>query len=367
MAGCFLPNAEAHRFFRSGALLLSIVAGLSLLGCQPLDQVRPETASPVEGSTYVGGVSILFEDRYQQERRQDATPKAGTFDPYSQIMRMDPGSPLVTRVGLIWSYPDAKNVRLMLLANYRQIAFSLEPLTPVADDHPLPSSQTPPLPRDLHGSATVFLEPAVEVNYILTAASLPAGYYDLALVVVLDPDKTQGELRYSTAFTPIARAGLFVGDSSPSMPALAPLDSNPRENSRLGDLCLLTPNPTSSQNWPGQTVKPGDEVNLFLRLQPFIGAKRPGSPASEPIPVALVGFLEDEAVEINGKPVIFGTVRTGELSTIPLSFTAPREPGTYQFFVHRFPNVFTDPVVDNPGDRSFSERACQRIVLEVRE
>lgn len=360
-----IPFWRSIRTSHLSLVVLLVFIPVLFSGCQSLPGSEPGEAVPVEGEAYGGSFNVLFEDRSQQERWQVATPAPNSFDPTFAMMRVRPGEPLVTRVGLSQTYPDAKNVRLMLLVDFRQVPFSFAPLSSDRSDTLLTPPATPPGGEPSQMSATVFLEPGIAVFFRLTVAPLPAGYHDLALVISLDPEKTQSELRYSTALAPVARAGLYVGDATPPSFDTDPLDPNPVEDASFGGLCLLTPDPDSVQNWPGRTVKAGEDIDLYLRLQPFSGSRRPSAPDSEPIVVALVGFLEDTTIDLNGEPVIYGTVRLDTLSTITITFHAPDQPGQYQFFVHQFPNPYAEQILADPGDRSFDGRACQRIVLDV--
>ncbi|MDQ3513707.1 MAG: hypothetical protein M3462_08600 [Chloroflexota bacterium] len=80
--------------------------------------------------------------------------------------------------------------------------------------------------------------------------------------------------------------------------------------------------------------------------------------------VALPTCVE-RSTHLNGEPVIYGNVRLDTLSTFPITFRAPDQPGQYQFFVHQFPNPYAEQILADPGDRAFDGRACQRIVLDV--
>lgn len=316
-----------------GIILLSACAQSSLLHPLPTEPSATPTVSS-RNESYSGGLRTLFVSEPGQLRGMEN--KA----PYFQV---NPGDSLRGQVGLVNEFPDTKQVLFFLMLNYAQSDFAVEG-------------------GEFASSYRATLKPGAELSLQVRTRTLLEGYYDIAWVFVIDPDNLQVDTRSRarTEWTPLNRSHAFVGSASPPVLNLKPFDNlilNP--SSGYSHLFSLEASAESFDLWSEVIVKPGAWLNFFVRF---------GVPSSQvlngqdQVPIALIGFLDYRQVKLNDQDVIYGLAKNGYITTIPLRLQAPRTPGTYQFFVHRFPNPYT-PV--GLSTVPFNSLSTQRIVIYV--
>lgn len=90
------------------------------------------------------------------------------------------------------------------------------------------------------------------------------------------------------------------------------------------------------------TVKPGevirfDQVGAYSAEAPYMAASKRFSLSNDTstLPFVLTAFLDDRQIPLHvGSPdvALFGTIPPDREAIVPLSFTAPQEPGIYSFF-----------------------------------
>lgn len=361
------------------ALMLIIVP---LLGCQPTDPTQGSSvgssrsrgeATPGADSTYGGTISTQFVSLPEQRAYPPPPPEARAdpfyASPYFDVFRVAPGEALRGTLLLSSTFPDAKPLRLLLLVDYRQVAFALGP-DPAAEHH------------------AVTLLPGEEVALDLATPPLDPGTHDLALVAQVDPANLDRDAltRSHSTFSPVDRQTVIVGDAPPPSPPAAaaiPFDAGAESGDRFSDVLLLTADRGRLAYWSGGPVDPGETVTLYLRAQPLLSTLRavgqagPAAVATpevgealaqgQAVPVALVGLMDGRVVPIDatGATVRYGALPIARISTIEITITAPTEPGSHQFSVHQFPNPHVEVAPAWAGDQSFYSLATQRVVLDV--
>lgn len=330
-------------------LLPTIVIAFTLIGCGATSPPALLSASPAKIVTtasvdrYGGAINLRFDSIPPRQR----TPSAANPALSDRVYQLSPGEALRGDLRLLQTYPDPKRVRLMLLLNYRQVPFQVD--NQVATN-----------------AFEADLRPGLEANFHLATQQLARGYYDFALIVVVDPHNTllDGRTRFRTKETPVLRRSLYVGTASPPTVTYEPLTST-MITGHISDLLMLTEQPQGLDLWPGRHVAPGERLNLFVRTSPLKGNVRAAAPAETAVPIALVAFMDDHVVPIGTAAVVYAAVRPGEIGTLPITVTAPLNPGVHQYFVHQFPNPYVDATLTGSGDHSFYSQSTQRIVLTV--
>lgn len=280
--------------------------------------------------------------------RFDVLPSQHRYDAESSVVyAVEPEERLTAELGTINMFPDTKEISLVLLMNYEQAGFQIDS-------------------QEYTGAFNFELEPGEEVTFDFTSEPLSEGYYDFALVMIVDLHHNTAldtRSRMRTTFTPVTRRSIFVGDASAPDTSFLPFEEAVEDpGGGFSDALFLTDSPESFNLFSEQQVRAGTTVELFIRLSVPDYIMRDDSMAA---PVALVGFLDEEIIPINDQPVIYGSARRGEITTLPVTITAPREPGLYSFFIHRFPNPYTEVLRLGSQDRGFYSLSTQRVVLEV--
>jgi len=345
---------QCRNVWRFHTASFGLLLSLMLLGAG----VVPVHANPAfslqqqEGS-YSGGFSITF----------DSAPKQQLGDSGQRVYTVRPEAPLRGVVGIRNEFPDRKSVRVLLLLNYEQQHFSMTSM-----DMEQASDQGNELREEspLRESAEFAIEPLGERWFDFVTLPLDPGYYDMALIFVPDPLATQAELRYRTTLRPVIRASVYVQGGSPPQVDFPPLDPEARENDGYGEVCWLTAAPYSLQLTPGTRAKPGEDVTFFLSLQPHVAALEGTPPGTVSVSLALVAFMDDEVVPMNGEPAVFASAQPGYLSAFAVTITAPPEPGVYQFFIQQLPYPFVDVAEADQAGRVLVAESTQRVVLEVK-
>lgn len=303
----------------------------------------PNTTTPASDEAYRGGINTHFDSVAGQHRY------APSQDKMSSVYNVTPGEALQGELGLWSTFPDTKHVTLILLLNYQQAQFRLND-QPVADsiDLDLISDQ--------------------QQKYQFSTQPLVKGYYDFAIVIMVDPYNTAMDTRtrIRTTFTPVIRGSVFVGDVKPPTMQFEPFQNTEKVGERFSDLCFITEQSNGLNQWPGQQVAPGEKLSLFVRTVPLKGNVRPDA-AAQTVPVALVAFMDNHVVPIGDQPAVYGLTQHGEISTLPITITAPNQVGKHQFFVHQFPNPFVETITTSQGEQSFYSLSTQRIVLDVKQ
>ncbi len=286
-----------------------------------------------------------FNSSPSQRRFAETSPNAQ--HPY--IYQVTPGDSFEGMLGLINTFPDTKEASLMLLMNYAQAEFQL-------DTGSFVYSTDLEMPRD-------------KVFYFrFTTRPLSEGYYDLALVMVINPHNSGMDTltRVRTTFTPVIRASIFVGDAALPVVQSEPFANvTPDPQGRHTDALFLTNQPDGFTYWPGATVSPGEKLNLFLRFSIPSYIVLPGRSIDSEVPVAFVGFMDDSVVPIDEEPTLYGKGKRGGVVTVPVSVVAPQHAGIHQFFIHRFPNPYTEVLSTEPLGGGFYSLSTQRVVLDV--
>lgn len=312
----------------------------------------------VDEGTFRGGLAFSLSTVPSQQK------VPGRHD----VFQIAPGEQLQAELGFRSHYAEAKAFRVILLLNYEQakIGFRLTP-APLDEQNSSASPVASPIVEPLHHIMEFVAPPEEELWFQIWTAPLAAGYYDLALVFVPDPELTQSELRYSTTFRPSARASVFVGEAAlPPTIEYPLLDPEAQSiDSVYGDSLLFGPDPYSGQMYGSQQVSPATDVTLGLNFVPTAENLPDNQLPESPLPTAFVAFIDDRVVPINGQPVLYGSARPGTISWMPITVQAPEEPGTYQVFVQQFPNPYIDPAWAEETGREFIAESSQRFRLEV--
>ncbi|MCC6315499.1 MAG: hypothetical protein IT337_15985, partial [Thermomicrobiales bacterium] len=130
--------------------------------------------------------------------------------------QIEPGAPARARFGFISQYSDATPFRILLLLNYRQVNFAARLANPSLASGAFPVAS--PIALLAAGEMRLALEftapPGEEIDFDLWTEPLAEGFYDLALIVVPDPDQTQRDLPYFTVRQHVIRASVRVGEAA---------------------------------------------------------------------------------------------------------------------------------------------------------
>ena len=326
-----------------------LVLAFSLFACQGITAPLPRWPVATEiavDDEYGGGIGSRFDSTPDQQRYDDPSDTAGSFT--WGVYQVEPGDALQGELGLLNHFSNTMPVRLLLLMNYEQAEFQL-------DDRGFASSfETELLPDQVY-------------TYTLTTGPLEEGYYDFAMVVVINPEITAMDTlsRVRTTFTPVIRRSVFVGNAMPPTIEFQPFQTV-MDDPNGGSFPILTDKSRKFNLWPGpgRKVAPGVEFDIFLRFgTPDYTARRGGDLNKDDVPIALVAFMDDQVVPIGVDSVVYGKEYRGEVVTIPITVVAPKTPGIHQFFIHRFPN----PYVRMRKDVLVDSLSSQRIVIEVQK
>lgn len=232
-------------------------------------------------------------------------------------------------------------IRFFLLLDYEQAPFLVHQVEAVEDAVDIQAAAPPPaLP--FAETLDVTASPATLQAYRFWTEPLGPGSHALAFVVVFDPERLQAELPYDTAFRPTLDASVEVPPATMPTPRFPPLDPSPVEAPQFTNLLLLSNEPGGTKRSSGQRARPGEEVRFFLRYQPHAAVLNDGVTGDGTVPVALVAFIDDRVVPMNGHPVVYASARVGSLSTLPITVRAPDEPGVHQLFLLAFPQPYRD-------------------------
>ena len=335
--------------------LLLFVFSINVFACQGIARLLPLPVATevVWEDVYSGGIRSRFESAPHQQD-EDYDPSLYAAGSTSRIYLVEPGSALQGELGLWNHFPDLKPVKLLLLLNYQQVEFHLDE-------------------REFATSFDIDLLPDEIYTFTLTTLPLAEGYYDFALVIVVNPENAAKDTRSRarTTFTPVIRRSVFVGGAMPPGVDFKPFQNVAEDaEHRYTDALFLTDKTRGFNQWPGsgRKVAPGKVFNLFLRFATPNYTARPGVDAKvDGVPFAFVAFMDDQVVPFGEDPVVYGRGFRGEIVTIPIKIVAPGTSGVHQFFIHRFPNPYNAVKVEGPVDRSFYSLSTQRVVIEVEE
>lgn len=317
----------------------------------------PGASQDVEEGTFRGGLGFSFSSIPSQQKVPDV------YD----VFQLEPGDQLQAELGFRSHYAEPKAFRIFLLLNYQQAEIGFQPMpVPSAEPGSRTGPIASPVPGRLHHVLELVAPPEKELWFHIWTAPLAAGYYDLALVFVPDPDLTQRELRYFTTARPSARASVYAGDAAlPPVIDFPPLDPEARPDGNVVDMLLFGPDPYSGQMYGSQRVSPGSDVTLGLNFAANAENLPDNQLPDSPLPTAFVAFINDRVVPINNQPVLYGSARPGTVSWMPVTVQAPDEPGTHQLFIQQFPNPYIDPIWAEETGREFIAESSQRFRLEV--
>ncbi len=352
--------AERSRITDSALRIWRLASSLAIvLLLFPLASLATTQSATPEVRNYSGGVSISLACTPGQCRQADR----------QDVFAVEPGTPLRIEFGFVQSYPEAKEFRVFLLLNYQQTPFAVRQDTErVTSDR---ASLGTPISVSNAGEMQPVLEFTApqerELYFNLWTEPLAAGYYDLALLVVPDPHKTQRELPYWSIYRFPSRASVYVGDSSTPPTMDFPLiDTDPHSADGNGELLLFGREPYNLGQKGEQAVQAGEDVTLVMNYQPYAESLT-GEPAPDvPVPAAFVAVIDDRVVPLNGQPVVYGSALPGRISYFPVTVTAPSDPGTHQLFVQHFPNPYVDVVEADETDRDLFAMSSQRLILDTR-
>ncbi|MFN8664041.1 MAG: hypothetical protein U0075_19280 [Thermomicrobiales bacterium] len=334
--------------FLTLALLLNFLP--SLVVAQP---------STPEVTTYGGGVSTFLSctaDQCRQGDRQD-------------VFAVEPDTALHLELGFVQWYPEAKEFRVFLLLNYQQTPFAVrQDVDRVTSDRaPLGSPIAMPDASEVQPVFEFTAPPEREFYFEFRTEPLAPGYYDLALLFVPDPYKTQHELRYWTIYRFVIRASVYVGDqATPPAMDFPLLDSDPHDPVGSGEMLLLGSEPHKLGQAGEQSVRAGEDVTLAMNYQPYADNLIGESTPDIPIPTAFIAVIDDRVVPLNGQPVVHGAVLPGRISYIPVTVTVPDDPGTHQLFIQHFPNPYVDVVEAEEANLDLVGISSQRLILDAR-
>lgn len=346
---------RARGAYFGSVMLVAVVLPLllnaaSVVGASPLKQ------QPVE--MYTGGMSIMLASVPNQQRyaeRQD-------------VFRVEPGASLEAEFGFVQTYPEAKQFRVLLLLNYEQEPIGFRSIAdPLVVDQGVTATPFGPEDGELHQVMEFRAAPEEERYFRIWTKPLAPGYYDLAMIVVPDPEQNQRELPYWTTARLSTRASVYVGDAAAPPVLDFPLfDPNSQAGSDFSELLWFGQEPYSPGLSASQTVDAGQDVTLTLNYQPYAGNLADDLPSDSPLPAALVAIMDDHVVPINGHPALYGSAVPGRLSWIPITVQVPSEPGVHQLFVQQFPNPYIDVKQAEETGREFFAESSQRFILDAR-
>lgn len=336
-------------------MIRSLVILCFLLVGVPLVPVQQHTHSAFAQETYSGGMSLMLAPADGQWRDPDRP----------DLFQLASGTPLRATVGFLQSYPETKPFRIFVLLNYQQASIGVQEI-PNPDD--AQAGVATPTMHD--GPLQPFIEfeipPNVDRYFRIWTAPLEEGYYDLALIVVPDPDQTQRELPYFTTARLTTRASVYVGDEAETPTLDYPLlDPTPAADSGFGELLWFGQEPHRAGLRSAQSVTAGETVTLTVNYQPYAGSLADDTPPGAALPVALVAILDNQVVPINDQPVLYGSALPGHLSYVPVTIQVPREPGVHQLFIQQFPNPYVDAKLAEETGSEFFGDSSQRFILDV--
>lgn len=332
----------------------------TLLLLSPLGSlVAAQAATPVK-SSYSGGASMLLDceptDQCLRPDRQD-------------VFSVEPGKALRAKFGFVQSHPKPIEFRVFLLLNYQQTPFAVQQIASHEESGlaPLGSAIAMPEPDAMQPVWDFTVPPEQEFYFELTTEPLAAGYYDLALLVVPDPNKTQHELRYWTVYRYATRASIYVGDAATPPTVDIPLiDPEPDDGGGTGGYLWFRPDATNTRPHEDRAVNAGEDVTLGLKYRPYGENVLDGQPLTDPVPAAFIAIIDDRVVPINGQPAIYASALPGRTSNLSITVTAPDDPGIHQIYVQQFPYPYvTVAVIDESGLSDYGE-SSPRLVLNVR-
>ncbi len=325
-----------------------------LVGVAPAAVQRHSDAAFAQ-ETYGGGMSLMLAPTNEQWRDSERP----------DLFQVAPGLPLLATVGFLQSYPDTKTFRIFVLLNYQQADVGVQEI-PEPDDIQAAVATPATLDEPLQPFIELAIPPNEERYFRIWTAPLAEGYYDLALIVVPDPDQTQRELPYFTTAGLTTRASVYVGDNAVAPTLDYPLlDPAPAADSGFSELLWFGQEPHKAGLQASQSVAAGETVTLTVNYQPYAESLADDAPAGAALPVALVAILDDQVVPINGQPVLYGSALPGRLSYVPITVQAPGESGEHQLFIQQFPNPYVDARVAEETGRDFFGDSSQRFILDV--
>jgi len=345
----------AHGGRRAGRVAVCLVLAL-LLGS--LAGVAAAQPSEPDVTSYGGGMSLLLDPIPSQRRYADR----------QDVFRLEPGASLQADLGFIQWYPEAKPFRIFFLLNYRQANVGVRPIAaPTEDDQ---DSTASPVAAPAYGEMHHVLEftapPEEELYFRIWTEPLAPGYYDLALIVVPDPNQTQRELPYWTVARLPTRASVYVGDAAtPPMIDFPLIDPAARKESDFSELLWFGQEPYKAGLKAEQVVNAGEAVTLTVNYQPYEGSLADDLPPDSPLPTAMVAIIDDRVVPFNGEPVLYGSAVPHRLSWLPVTIQVPADPGVHQVFIQQFPNPYVDAKVAEETGREFFGESSQRFILEA--
>lgn len=343
---------QNRRRIRLGLALLS---SLLLVWLPNMAAAQPGTP---EVTVSVGGTSTMLA----------CAPEQCRYPHRFDVFQVRPGDPLRAEFSFIQWYPDPKPFRIFLLLNYRQADFAARQVFSRAEERrvALASPIALPQPGVLAHVLEFTVAPEAQVDFDLSTEPLAPGYYDLALVIVPEPDQNQRELPYWTVRQMISRASVYVGDAATPPTFAYPLvDPTPAPDSGFSELLWFGREPHNTRLKGEQRVAPGEEVTLLLNYQPYAGNLADAAPPDTPVPVAFVAFIDDWVVPLNDQPVLYASALPNRLSSFPVTVRVPDAPGIHQIFIQQFPNPYVDPKVAEETGRELFGISSQRFILDA--
>jgi hypothetical protein len=347
-----IVQSPAHKFRQRVYQAVLLLVFLAHVGMPHDARGSVSRQDETDIRTFAGGIALMFDSIPAQRR-----------DPSSDMaFAVVPGDALRGRLRVISRFEKPVEVEVKLLLNYRPASFALDPIVQ-------PELSEEEAPTSLGASTAGFAQraqftaqPGVELRFRFRTEALEFGYYDLAMVVVTDPESLPSQMGYSTSFRPTLRHSLYVGDAQLPLVQFEPIDLFAVPNPGFDELCFFSSDPYSLDRWPGRSAKPGELVRFFLNIQPHPDTLV-NSVSEVSTPIALVGFFDGQVIQLGDQDIVYGLVRPGYLSTLEITLEAPSDPGTYQFFVQQFPQPFLNP--DEKKELSLYADSSQRIVIQV--
>lgn len=272
-------------------------------------------------------------------------------------------------LGFVQSFPESTFFRVFLLLNYQQTDVSARQDLTHSEGGLAPLAS--PIAVARAGERQPVLEfvapPEREVYFDIRTGPLAAGYYDLAIVVVPDPEQHQRELPYLTSRQSSTRASVYVGpDAEPPAIDYPLIDADPGEDSGFGDLLWFGIAPHKAGIKSEHVVHAGQDVTLVTNCQPFAANLADDLPGNTLVPVAFVAIMDDRDVPLNGEPYGLGAALPNRLRFFPARVAVPEIPGRYQVFFAQFPNPFVDMNEAEESGREFIGQSSPRFLLDAR-
>lgn len=337
----------------------SITVTISLIFAWLMSWSTLTAQIPTSDSTVEPSSSASFDAFFQVDPEQYGSVAGGN------VFRVEPESPLQFHLSVVHGFPDQeKRFRLFMLLDYEPLSFTID----TVNGAEALLVGTPAASAQRRTTIDLVLPRDKEQTFAFETAEVGAGYHDLALVFVPDPDQGQGDLAYWTTFRPAIRASVYAGRGAvPPSLRFQPLDPAPVANAGYSELALFDTLTDSEESWQGGKVERGGSLNGILRLIPYTESSFNASPTDDDrvVPVALVAFMGDRVVPLNGEPYLLATLEEGHENVVPIEVRAPDKQGSYQYFIQQFPHPFLDVDAASDSGRWLFAIQPQRLTIEV--